>query len=85
MEDFQGNLVRKDLEEPTPYNTYVIRGLPIGPIANPGLEAIKAVLFSKKTDYLYFVSRNDGSHQFSKTLAEHNKAVQMYQKMGGKN
>jgi UPF0755 protein len=76
---FNGNLTRKDLREPTPYNTYVIRGLPIGPIANPGLEAIKAVLFPEETDYLYFVSKNDGSHQFSKTLSEHNKAVRMYQ------
>lgn len=82
LRDFDGNLTRKDLREPTPYNTYVIRGLPIGPIANPGLEAIKAVLFPKKTDYLYFVSKNDGSHQFSETLSEHNKAVRIYQKGG---
>jgi UPF0755 protein len=80
IKGFNGNLTRKDLKEPTPYNTYVIRGLPIGPIANPGLEAIKAVLFPEETDYLYFVSKNDGSHQFSKTLAQHNKAVQLYQK-----
>ncbi len=79
IKGFNGNLTRKDLREPTPYNTYVIRGLPIGPIANPGLEAIKAVLFPEKTDYLYFVSKNDGSHHFSKTLSEHNKAVRSYQ------
>jgi len=78
--DFNGNLTRKDLEEKTPYNTYVNYGLPPGPIANPGLESIKAVLYPADTDYLYFVSRNDGSHQFSKTLAEHNRAVQTYQK-----
>jgi UPF0755 protein len=82
MKDFNGNLTRKDLREPTLYNTYVIRGLPIGPIANPGLEAIKAVLFPEETDYLYFVSKNDGSHQFSRTLSEHNKAVRMYQRGG---
>ncbi|MBN1831297.1 MAG: endolytic transglycosylase MltG [Deltaproteobacteria bacterium] len=80
---FNGNLTRKDLEEPTLYNTYVIRGLPIGPIANPGLEAIKAVLFPEETDYLYFVSKNDGSHHFSKTLSDHNMAVRFYQRGGG--
>lgn len=78
--DFNGNLTRKDLEKKTPYNTYVNYGLPPGPIANPGLESIKAVLYPANTDYLYFVSRNDGSHQFSKTLAEHNRAVLTYQK-----
>lgn len=82
IKDFNGDLTRKDLREPTLYNTYMIQGLPIGPIANPGLEAIKAVLFPEETDYLYFVSRNDGSHQFSKTLSEHNKAVRLYQKGG---
>jgi UPF0755 protein len=82
IKDFDGNLTRKDLTRPTPYNTYIIRGLPPGPIANPGLEAIKAVLYPAKTDYLYFVSRNDGSHHFSKTLTEHNKAVRLYQKRG---
>ncbi len=80
LADFNGNLRRKDLSKHTPYNTYVIRGLPPGPIANPGLEAIKAVLYPDKTDYLYFVSKNDGSHYFSKTLSEHNKAVDIYQK-----
>ncbi len=80
IKDFDGNLTRKDLNKATPYNTYTIRGLPPGPIANPGLEAIRAVLYPAKTDYLYFVSKNDGSHHFSKTLSEHNKAVQIYQK-----
>jgi UPF0755 protein len=82
IKDFDGNLTRKDLNRATPYNTYIIRGLPPGPIANPGLEAIRAVLYPAQTDYLYFVSRNDGSHHFSKTLSEHNKAVQIYQKRG---
>jgi len=80
IKDFSGNLTKKHLTQRTPYNTYVIRGLPPGPIANPGKEAIEAVLFPAKTDYLYFVSKNDGSHYFSKTLTEHNKAVQKYQK-----
>ncbi len=83
IEDFQGNLKKSDLSEPTPYNTYVIRGLPPGPIANPGGDAIKAVLYPAKTSYLYFVSRNDGSHHFSKTLPEHNRAVKTYQKNRG--
>lgn len=77
---FSGNLRREDLSEPTLYNTYVIRGLPPGPIASPGLESIKAILFPKETDYLYFVSKNDGSHFFSKTIEEHNRAVIKYQK-----
>lgn len=78
--EFNGNLKKKDLSQRTPYNTYVIRGLPPGPIANPGLDAIKAVLYPAETDYLYFVSKNNGSHQFSKTLSEHNRAVRIYQK-----
>jgi UPF0755 protein len=77
---FDGNLKKGDLNASTPYNTYLIKGLPPGPISNPGLEAIKAVLFPTRTDYLYFVSKNDGSHHFSKTLPEHEKAVRRYQK-----
>lgn len=85
MESFDGRLRRKDLLEKTPYNTYVIHGLTPGPICNPGLESIKAVIFPAKTDYLYFVSKNDGSHHFSKTLSEHNRAVDRYQRgKGGK-
>ena len=80
LNNFSGNLRRKDLSKPTPYNTYLIRGLPPGPIANPGLESIKAVLYPAETKYLYFVSKNDGSHFFSKTLSEHNRAVRIYQK-----
>lgn len=78
--NFDGNLRRKDLETPTPYNTYVIRGLPPGPIGNPGERAIRAVLHPSKESYLYFVSKNDGAHYFSKSLIEHNKAVMKYQK-----
>jgi UPF0755 protein len=80
MNDFTGNLTRKDLLESTPYNTYVIRGLPPGPISNPGLASIKAVLYPAGTDYLYFVSKNDGTHYFSSSIEEHNRAVWKYQK-----
>jgi UPF0755 protein len=78
--DFDGDLTRKHLQEPTAYNTYVIRGLPPGPIASPGIDSIKAVLYPAKTEYLYFVSMNNGSHYFSKTYKEHQKAVNKYQK-----
>jgi len=80
MNNFTGNLTRKDLLESTPYNTYVIRGLPPGPISNPGLASIKAVLYPAETDYLYFVSKNDGTHYFSVSIEEHNRAVWTYQK-----
>jgi UPF0755 protein len=80
LRDFDGNLKKKHLSQKTPYNTYVVRGLPPGPIASPGFEALKAVLFPAKTNYLYFVSKNDGTHFFSKTYAEHSKAVKRYQK-----
>jgi len=80
IEDFSGDLTRKDLRAPSPYNTYIHHGLPPGPIANPGREALKAVIDPAETDYLYFVSKNDGSHHFSSTLKEHNRAVNQYQK-----
>jgi UPF0755 protein len=80
LPDFQGNLTREHLANPSPYNTYVVPGLPPGPIANPGLAAIDAVLSPADAPYLYFVSRNDGSHVFSVTLAEHNRAVARYQR-----
>jgi UPF0755 protein len=57
-----------------------VRGLPPGPIANPGLASIQAALYPTPSDFVYFVSRNDGSHKFSATLAEHNKAVDKYQR-----
>jgi UPF0755 protein len=79
---FTGDLTRADLARPSPYNTYVTAGLPPGPIANPGIAALDAVLAPADTPYLYFVSRNDGSHAFSATLAEHNRAVQQYQRAG---
>ena len=76
----KNNITREDLKIRTPYNTYVIKGLPIGPISNPGRDALIASLEPVKSDYLYFVSKNNGTHYFSSTLAEHNKAVQRFQK-----
>ncbi len=80
LEYFDGNIRKADLAVNSPYNTYKVRGLPPGPIANPGLAAIQAALYPTPSDYVYFVSRNDGSHKFSATLAEHNKAVDKYQR-----
>lgn len=77
---FGGDLTRKDLAAPGPYNSYVNRGLPPGPITNPGIDALKAAVDPAVADYLYFVSRNDGSHVFSRTLEEHNRAVAAFQK-----
>ncbi len=71
-------ITRKDLLRKTPYNTYVIRGLPPGPIASPGLESIRAALYPENVPYLYFVSNNDGTHNFSVTLSDHSKAVKVY-------
>lgn len=79
LDDFDGNLTREDLQAPTPYNTYVIKGLPPGPICNPGRESIRAVLHPADATYLYFVSKNDGTHHFSSSLREHNRAVRKYQ------
>ena len=79
IKDFNGNLTRKHLRTPGPYNTYLNRGLPPGPIANPGLAALLAAAHPANTKYLYFVARGDGSHQFSRTLKEHNAAVRKYQ------
>jgi len=77
---FDGNIKKQHLAMKSPYNTYVNFGLPPGPIANPGKDSISAALRPAKADYLYFVSRNDGSHQFSKSLKEHNKAVNQFQR-----
>jgi UPF0755 protein len=79
MNDFDGNLTRKDLETPTPYNTYLIKALPPGPITNPGQASIEAVLYPSEEPYLYFVSKNDGTHHFSRTFSEHNQMVRRYQ------
>lgn len=80
LEGFDGDLRKRDLVVNSPYNTYRVLGLPPGPIANPGEASIRAALFPTPTDFVYFVSRNDGSHQFSSTLAEHNQAVEKYQR-----
>ncbi|MEZ4292331.1 MAG: endolytic transglycosylase MltG [Myxococcota bacterium] len=81
IEGFDGNLRRVHLEDSSnPYNTYRIRGLPPGPIANPGREALHAVLAPADAAYLYFVSRNDGTHVFSKSYAEHEAAVDRFQR-----
>lgn len=80
IRDFDGNLTRKHLLTKTPYNTYIIYGLPPGPIANPGLDSLRAALDPAKEGFLYFVSKNDGTHYFSKSLKEHNRAVNQYQK-----
>ena len=77
---FDGNLRKRDLKHDTPYNTYRRGGLPPGPIASASLASIRAVLEPEEVSYLYFVSQNDGTHYFSKTLREHNNAVNRFQK-----
>ena len=80
FERFKGNLKKKHLREKTPYNTYKISGLPVGPISNPGLASLKAVLNPAQHKYLYFVSQNDGTHIFSNTYRQHLRAVNKYQR-----
>ena len=77
---FDGTVTREDLRTAGPYNTYRNRGLPPGPIANPGLASLAAALNPSKAEYLYFVSKNDGSHTFSRTLPEHNLAVEEFRR-----
>ncbi|KTG20838.1 ABC transporter substrate-binding protein [Pseudoalteromonas sp. XI10] len=77
--DFDGDIKRKDLTTYTPYNTYKIKGLPPTPIAMPSKAAILAAVNPPESEYVYFVAKGDGSHQFSKTLQEHNRAVKQYQ------
>ena len=79
-ENYNGNLKKKHLLQKTPYNTYKIPGLPKGPIANPSLAAIKAVLNPEAHSYIYFVSKNDGTHVFTSTYKEHLKAVDYWQR-----
>ncbi|MGI6655856.1 MAG: endolytic transglycosylase MltG [Desulfobulbus sp.] len=78
--DFDGNLRTADLRRKTPYNTYAISGLPAGPICNPGRAALEAVLHPVDSPALYFVSKNDGTHEFSTNLKDHNSAVHRYQR-----
>ena len=77
--NFDGNIKKNDLAFKHPYNTYVIKGLPPGPISLVTLDSIKAALQPELSNYFYFVSRGDGTHQFSATLEEHNQAVRQYQ------
>lgn len=79
LENYDGNIRKRDLSDPHPYNTYVHVGLPPGPIASPGKDSLKAVLYPAQTQYLFFVAKGDGSHQFSTNLEEHNEAVRKYQ------
>ena len=79
IKNFNGNLTRLDLQTETPYNTYKIRGLPAGPIANPGRASLEAALYPENTAYIYFVSKKDSTHYFSTSLKEHNFAVKKYQ------
>ena len=72
-------VLRRHLKTDTPHNTYRINGLPPGPIANPGIDSLRAALYPANVDYLYFVAKNDGSHQFSTNLDAHNQAVSKYQ------
>jgi UPF0755 protein len=81
---FDGNLKRSHLLEDGPYNTYMRAGLPPTPIAMPGLASLRSAMRPAKTDAMYYVSRNDGSSQFSRTLEEHNRAVAKYQLRGGR-
>ncbi|MFT5208692.1 MAG: UPF0755 protein [Flavobacterium sp.] len=82
LPNFDGNLKRSHLKHNSPYNTYVIKGLPLTPICNPGLASIRASLRPPPSEFYYFVAKGDGSSQFSSTLAEHNAAVNRYQRAG---
>jgi UPF0755 protein len=75
LEDYQGKILLSHLKRNSPYNTYVIDGLPPGPIANPGIASIRAVLSPAPVKYLFFVSRNDGTHAFSENMRQHNEAI----------
>lgn len=78
-DSYSGNIHKSDLQNYTPYNTYRIPGLPPGPIANPGKEAILAALYPVESKYLYFVSHNDGTHEFTSTYEDHMRAVDKFQ------
>ena len=81
---YNGNIRKADLSMESPYNSYRNRGLPPGPIANPGADSLRAALNPAETEYLYYVSRNDGTHVFSKTYSEHQQAVDTYQRFRGR-
>ena len=84
IKNFDGNLTRKHLKTPNPYNSYLNKGLPPSPISNPGLDSINAALYPEKTKYLYFTGKGDGTSYFSTNLKEHNRAVEKYQRSGRK-
>jgi UPF0755 protein len=81
--NFDGNITKEHLTTPSPYNTYVIQGLPPGPISNPGTSAIKAALFPQESKFLFFVGNGRGKHIFSETLDQHNDAVNVFQRGNG--
>lgn len=76
---YHGNIHKTDLSDPSPYNTYYVPALPVGPISNPGIESIRAALYPAQSDFLFFVSHNDGTHQFSRSYEEHTSAVKKFQ------
>ena len=78
-ERYTGKVHVSDLQEKNDYNTYSVAALPIGPISNPGTEAIKATLYPSSSEFLFFVSHNDGTHEFTSSLADHNAAVRKFQ------
>ena len=78
IKSFREKIIAKDLQRKTPYNTYIIKGLPPGPIASPSIKSINAALYPADVPYIYFVSNNDGTHQFSVTAEEHQAAVKSY-------
>ncbi|NPU83274.1 MAG: endolytic transglycosylase MltG [Syntrophaceae bacterium] len=82
LERFSGAVKRRHLQRKSPYNTYVIDGLPPGPIANPGADSLQAALHPASSDVLYFVSRLDGSHEFSRNYLAHNEAIIKYRRIG---
>ena len=84
IKTFGGTVTREDIQRNTRYNTYRIKGLPPGAIGNPGIDSMNAVIKPASTDYLFFVSRKDGTHQFSRNLSEHNRGVSMFLKKGRK-
>ena len=85
IKNFSGNLTKEHLLRRTPYNTYLMVGFPPTPICNPGKESLLAAVHPAPVPYLYFVSKNDGSHYFSSDIEEHNRAVWKYQKYPRKN
>lgn len=84
IKSFKEKITLTDLQRKTPYNTYVIKGLPPGPIASPGIKSIIAALYPADVPYIYFVSNNDGTHRFSATVLEHESAVKSYRGRKGK-